>query len=65
MGIGIKNNIEKLLESKGWTKYRLSKESGVSMTVIYSLASKESGPTAETLLKLANALGVTIDEIVR
>lgn len=65
MGITIQNNIEKLLNVKGWTKYRLSKESGVSMTVIYSLSSKECGPTAETLLKLADALGVSVDVIVR
>ncbi len=65
MGTAIKANIKKILDAKGWTRYRLSKESGVSMTVIYSLDKKESGPTADTLIKLADALGVTIDEIVR
>lgn len=65
MGTAIKANIDKILDAKGWTRYRLSKESGVSMTAIYSLDKKESGPTADTLVKLADALGVTIDEIVR
>lgn len=65
MGLAIKNNIERLLETKGWTIYRLSKESGVSLTVLYSLEKKQMGPTADTLVKLADALGVTVDELVR
>lgn len=65
MGHAIKANIDKMLDEKGWTRYRLSKESGVSMTAIYSLDKKESGPHAETLVKLADALGVTLDELVR
>lgn len=65
MGAMIKNNVDKLLERKGWTRYRLSKESGVTMSVIYSLGSKESGPSAEILLKLANALDCTVDELLK
>lgn len=65
MGLAIKNNVQKLIEAKGWTIYRLSKESGVSLTALYSLDSKKQGPRAETLVKLANALGVTVDELVR
>jgi DNA-binding Xre family transcriptional regulator len=65
MGTAIKNNVDKLLKSKGWTRYRLSKESGVTMSLIYSLGGKESGPSADTLLKIADALGCTIDELVR
>ncbi len=65
MGMAIKAKVQKLIESKGWTLYRLSKESGVSLTVLYSLDKKELGPTADTLVKLADALGVTVDELVR
>lgn len=65
MGAAIRGNVERLLDQKGWTKYRLSKESGVSMTVVYSLDKKDSGPNADTLVKLADALGVTVDELVR
>lgn len=65
MGQAIKSNVDKLLAAKGWTRYRLSKASGVSMTVIYSLDKKESGPTADTLVKIASALGVTVDELLR
>lgn len=65
MGLAIKNNVQRMVDEKGWTIYRLSKESGVSLTVLYSLDKKELGPTADTLVKLADALGVTVDELVR
>lgn len=65
MGLAIKNNIQKLIDAKGWTIYRLSKESGVSLTALYSLEKKQMGPTADTLVRLADALGVTVDELVR
>lgn len=65
MGTAIKNNVDRILQMKGWTRYRLSKKSGVTMSVIYSLGQKESGPTADKLLKIADALGCTIDELVR
>lgn len=65
MGLTIKNNVQKFIEAKGWTIYRLSKKSGVPLTVLYSLGEKKSGPTAETLIKISDALGVTVDELVR
>ncbi|MDF9844588.1 MULTISPECIES: helix-turn-helix transcriptional regulator [unclassified Paenibacillus] len=65
MGETLKKNVDELLKLKGWTRYRLSKESGVSMTVIYNLAQKESGPSADTLIKISNALGCTVDALVR
>lgn len=65
MGLCIKQNVQRLIDSKGWTLYRLSKISGVPLTVLYSLGQKKSGPTAETLVKIADALGVTVDELVR
>lgn len=65
MGTVIKKNLDRLLEERGWTRYRLSKESGITQSVIYSLDKKESGPTADKLLKIATALGCSIDELVR
>lgn len=65
MGMTIDSNVQKFLDEKGWTPYRLGKVSGVSMTVIYSLKDKKQGPNAETLVKLANALGCTVDDLVK
>lgn len=65
MGVTIEENVQRLINEKGWTIYRLGKESGVSLTVLYGLGSKKQGPSAQTLIKLSDALGVTLDELVR
>ena len=65
MTLNIKKNVQRLLNSKGWSIYHLSKRSGVSLTALYSLDKKKSGPTTETLVKIADALEVSIDELVR
>lgn len=65
MGTAVEENVNRLLALKGWTRYRLSKESGITMSVIYQLGDKASGPTADKLLKIADALGCTVDELVR
>lgn len=65
IGSVLRTNIQRLIDGKGWTLYSLSKRSGVSLTVMYSLGRKERGPTAGVLVKLADALGVAVDELVR
>lgn len=65
MGLAIEENMHRLIEAKGWTIYRLSKESGVTVSALYNMGQKKQGPNAETLVKLADTLGVTIDELVR
>lgn len=65
MGQTIEVNIQKLIDQRGWTIYRLSKESGVAVSALYNIGKKKQGPYAETLVKLSNALGVSLDELVR
>lgn len=65
VGLAIKGNVQRIVDLKGWTLYKLSKKSGVSLTAIYSLDKKPMGPTADTLVKLADALEVSVDELVR
>lgn len=65
MGLAIKSNVQRLADEKGWTLYRLSKQSGVSLTALYELDKKKFGPTADILVKLADALGVTVDALIR
>ncbi|MDK8193741.1 helix-turn-helix transcriptional regulator [Paenibacillus sp. UMB7766-LJ446] len=64
MGQTIEVNIQKLIDAKGWTIYRLSKESGVAVSALYNIGKKKQGPYAETLVKLSNALGVSLDALV-
>lgn len=65
MGQTIEVNIQRLIEAKGWTIYRLSKESGVTVSALYNIGRKKQGPYAETLLKLSIALDCTVDELVK
>lgn len=65
MTLKIEENINRLIEKKNWTLYRLAKESGVSPSVLYELSNKKYGPNIEILIKFADALGTTVDEIVR
>ncbi|MDR1564829.1 MAG: helix-turn-helix domain-containing protein [Oscillospiraceae bacterium] len=60
-------NINKLLEEKGITKYRLSKLSKVPYTTINDLCNgrvKIEKCTAETLFKLSQVLGITMEAMV-
>ena len=65
MGLKIEANIQRLIAEKGWTIYRLGKESGVTLSALYGMGAKLQGPNAETLVKLADALGVTVDDLIR
>lgn len=60
-------NINELLKQKNMTKYKLSKRSGVPFTTVSEIASgktKIENCTGATLFKLANALDVTIEDLI-
>lgn len=55
--------IEKMASDKGWTLYRLAKEAGLTPTLFYVLKKNNSKKlTFETVVKIADALGVSLDE---
>ena len=58
-------NLAKLRKQKGWSQEKLAVESGVSYNTIIKL---ERGgiknPKIETVVKLADALKVSIDELI-
>ncbi|MCL6605517.1 MAG: helix-turn-helix domain-containing protein [Paenibacillus sp.] len=65
MGLKIEENMQRLINEKNWTIYRLAKESDVAVSALYNIGKKRQGPYAETLIKLADALEVTVDELLR
>ncbi|MCL6598960.1 MAG: helix-turn-helix domain-containing protein [Alicyclobacillus macrosporangiidus] len=65
MSSAVAENVQRLLKARGWTVYRLAKESGVSLTALYNLGKHTSGPTASTLVKIAKTLDVTVDELLQ
>ena len=56
--------IKEIREQKGMTQEELSSESGVSRVTISSLENgTERATTTKTLVKIARALGVSVDQI--
>ena len=55
------NNLKKYRKEKGITQIRLSIESGVSQETISAYESGKAMPSADTLIKMSDFLGVSID----
>ena len=59
--------INRVLEEKGITKYRLSKESGVPQTTIIDMCSGKTSIekcSAETIYRIAKTLGVSMESLL-
>lgn len=56
--------LKALRTSKDWSQMELSRRSGVSQSFINDLEAGTKQPTLTTLKKLANALGVSVSELL-
>lgn len=54
------NRIDALLKKKGWTKYRLSKESDVPYATITHMYKRNTVPSMPTLERLCHAFNVSM-----
>ena len=52
--------IKKLMEERGWTDYRLAKESGLSHSIVTNMFNRNNAPTLPTLEAICRAFGVTL-----
>jgi transcriptional regulator with XRE-family HTH domain len=58
-------NLKKLRTKKGWSQEKLAREAGISyQTLIKIERGYVRNPKLETLIKLAQALGVSIDKLL-
>ena len=55
-----KARISQLLEERGWTEYRLSKESGLAQTTISNIFKRNTEPTIPTLEAICAGFGITL-----
>ncbi|MCI9103816.1 MAG: helix-turn-helix transcriptional regulator [Lachnospiraceae bacterium] len=60
----IPNRFQKLRSDKGFSVYRLSKESDVSENYIHKIERGENQPSVYILEKLLSCLGVTLPEFL-
>ena len=52
--------IRQLCAKKGWSYYRLAKESGIPYSTLNTMMLKTNAPSITTLSKICNGLGVTL-----
>jgi transcriptional regulator with XRE-family HTH domain len=62
----LKMRLRRLRETNGWTQAELAKKARVTQALISQLeAGKKASPSVVPLLRIAKALGVTVEELVR
>ena len=62
----LSNNLKKLREKKGLSQDRLAKLADVANNTIIKIEQGENiNPTLETLKKVAKALDISVDELVK
>ena len=58
-------NIKKLRNKKGWSQERLAREADISYQTLIKIEQERiKNPKLQTLVKLAKALGVSLDKLV-
>ena len=58
------DNLKRLRKEKGWSQQKLAEKAGISYVVITKVEQGQTkDPTLSSLTKLADALGVSLDEL--
>lgn len=61
----VRKNIVKIRLAKGWTQEKLAFEAEVSKAGLCTIESGQRSPSIKTLEKIANALNVSLQELVK
>ena len=54
--------LRQLLEERGWTEYRLARESGLSDSTIKNIYKRNTQPTIDTLDTICRGFGITLSQ---
>ncbi len=52
--------IQALCKARGWTAYRLAKESGMTYSTLNTILNKTKSPSLPTILRLCEGFGITL-----
>jgi len=59
------NRLKELRKKSGWSQQKLAEEAGVSYNTITKIEQGAATmPTIQTMIKIADAFGVSLDELV-
>lgn len=58
----VNQKLRQLLADRGWSEYRLSKESGLSESTIANIFKRNNVPTIATLEAICEGLGITLSQ---
>ena len=58
----VKERIRALREARGWTCYRLAKESGIPYSTLNTMLNKPGTPSVASLEKLCAGFGITLGQ---
>lgn len=56
------DRLKLLLQERGWTEYRLAKESGLSESTIANIYRRNSVPSIFTLQSICDGLGISLSQ---
>ena len=54
--------LRQLLDERGWTEYRLSKECGLSESTLANIFRRNTLPSISTLESICNGFGITLSQ---
>ena len=60
--MNITEKLEAILSERGWTRYRLAKESGVPEATLTNIFYRGTTPTVSTLEQICKTLGITLSQ---
>ena len=60
----IKSKLQEMMDQRGWSYYRLAKESGISWSTIRNMFKRGTEPTIPTLEALCGGLGISLSDLL-
>lgn len=58
----VNGRIRELLEERGWTEYKLAKESGLSQSTISNIFKRNTVPSISTLELICGGFGISLSQ---
>jgi len=60
--VDVLERLHKLMDARGWTMYRLAKESGLTESTIANIYRRNAIPSIDTLEKICHGFGITLSQ---